>query len=134
MRLLLAVVCLSLSAVPAVAQERSASERQTIVLLAYVLGEAHGVDQVCEGPGALRWRRRMQRLTELEQPDQAFAGRLNGSFNEGFEYRRAQHPACDAAARAAAAETARRGAELSRSIVAASGALAAPVAGETDLR
>jgi uncharacterized protein (TIGR02301 family) len=119
------VFILALAALPAQAQERTAAERQSLVGLSYVLGEAHALRSVCEGRSSQRWRERMTRLIELEQPDEGFKRRLLDSFNAGFAYREAAHPACDSDARAAVTETARRGQEIARSVVNASVAAAA---------
>ena len=112
-------------AVPAAAQERSAAERQTLVSLGYVLGEAHALKQVCEGKTSQRWRTRMERLIALEQADAAFEKQLRNSFNAGFSFREARHPLCDAATRSAVTETARRGQGMAEQVVAASVAAAA---------
>lgn len=114
------LLLLALLALPAAAQERTAAERQTLVSLGYVLGEAHALKYLCEGKDSQGWRSRMQRLLELEQPDQKFKRRLEDSFNEGFTYREAQHAECDDAARAAVTETARRGRDIAQSVVRAS--------------
>ena len=83
-----------LSVTPAVAQERSPALRQSLVDMAYVLGEAHALRQACNGPRDQYWRSRMQRMVETEQPDLAFDRRLRESFNTGFVTRQGGFPDC----------------------------------------
>ena len=59
------------------------------------------------------WRARMQRLIEVEAPDQTLQADLTDRFNAGFKSAHATHPACDAATRTAETAVARRGRELS---------------------
>jgi uncharacterized protein (TIGR02301 family) len=68
----------------ALAQDRSPAERQTLLDLAFTLGESHALRQVCEGAGDQYWRARMMRLTEVEKADQAFDAQLRDRFNTGF--------------------------------------------------
>jgi len=97
------------------AQDRDPAGRQALLDLAYVLGEAHALKQACE-PNSQYWRARMERLIELEKPDQDFHKRLADRFNTGFTVREAQFPACNAAARAEAAAAARRGRALAQGL------------------
>jgi uncharacterized protein (TIGR02301 family) len=48
--------------------------------LAYVLGEAHGLAQICNDQNQT-WRSRMLRLVEVETPEEAFRLQLFNSFN-----------------------------------------------------
>ena len=93
----------------ALAQERDPASRQSLVDLAYVLGEAHGLRQVCEGPNDQFWRTRMVDLVETEQPDAALAQRLKDAFNTGFVARQGAFPACTPLARAAMARVMNHG-------------------------
>ena len=93
----------------ALAQERDPASRQTLVDLAYVLGEAHGLRQVCEGPDDQFWRTRMVDLVETEQPDAALARRLKEAFNTGFVARQGAFPAFTPLARAAMARVMNHG-------------------------
>jgi uncharacterized protein (TIGR02301 family) len=120
----LALPLLLALALPAAAQERGAAERQAITDVSYVLGEAHALRIVCEGRDSQRWRGRMDRLLALEQADASFDKRLRDSFNAGFTYQEAAHPSCDADARAAYREAARRGEAAARAVVNASVAAA----------
>ena len=112
-RLLLAVLATAATAHPAFAQERSPAERQTLVELAYVIGESHALRQACTGPGDQYWRMRMQQLVAAEQPDAPFSRRLTDSFNDGFIAGRQGFPTCDGRARQEAARVAQKGRELS---------------------
>ena len=117
---LLAVALLS-GAGPALAQDRGPAERQTLLDLAFTLGESHALRQVCEGGGDQYWRSRMVRLTEVEKADQAFDAQLRDKFNTGFAARQGEFPDCDDASRLAEQSIARKGqalaAKLSRSMV-----------------
>lgn len=117
---LLAVAALSWSGA-ALAQDRGPVERQTLLDLAFTLGESHALRQVCEGGGDQYWRSRMVRLTEVEKADQAFDAQLRDKFNTGFAARQGEFPDCDDASRQAEQSVARKGqalsAKLSRSMV-----------------
>ena len=64
--------------------ERAPVERQALVDLAYVLGEAHALRQACSGTTDQTWRARMNRLIELEKPEEGLQRRLVDAFNAGF--------------------------------------------------
>jgi uncharacterized protein (TIGR02301 family) len=117
---LLAVAVLSWSG-SALAQDRGPVERQTLLDLAFTLGESHALRQICEGGGDQYWRSRMVRLTEVEKADQAFDAQLREKFNTGFAARQGQFVECDDASRQAEQAVARKGqtlaAKLSRSMV-----------------
>ena len=104
----------------ALAQERDPAGRQTLVDMAYVLGEAHALRQVCAGASDQYWRTRMVRLVETEQPDEALAERLKDAFNTGFVARQGAFPACNSAARAAMTKVMARGKVLAARLAAAS--------------
>jgi uncharacterized protein (TIGR02301 family) len=93
---------------------RSPDQRQAVVDLAYVLGEAHALRLVCVGPDAQTWRTRMSRLLDLEAGDEATRRRLVDRFNAGFMSRQAEHPACTPATAAAERATAARGRALAQ--------------------
>lgn len=113
--MILAFAAAALIASPAAAQDRSPAERQQLLDLAYVLGEAHALRQACK-PEDQFWRARMRRLIEVERPDEAFARRLADRFNTGFSVREAQFPECADAVRAEAAAAARRGREIASAL------------------
>ena len=71
------------------AQEREPAERQTLVDLAYAIGESHALRQVCQGDGDQYWRERMEQLTQTEAADSGFEARLKQAFNSGFFARQA---------------------------------------------
>jgi uncharacterized protein (TIGR02301 family) len=73
---------------------RSPDQRQTLLDLAYVLGEAHALRAACQGPEDQAWRSRMSRMMEVEQPEPAFRRRLIDNFNTGFASRQAETPTC----------------------------------------
>ncbi len=112
MRALAATLALLSCALPAAAQERAPVERQSLIDLAFALGETHALRQACEGPNDQYWRQKMMRLAEVEQADQAFDAQLRDRFNTGFAAGQAQHPTCDPATRTAEARAAARGAAL----------------------
>ena len=89
------------AASPALAQDRSPAIRQSLVDLAYVLGESHALRQVCTGPDDQYWRDRMMRLTEAERPDAGLDTRLKDSFNTGYASRQSEFPACTTASKRA---------------------------------
>lgn len=103
------ILSLALS-LPALAQERTPDQKKALLDLARVLGEAHALRQACDAEDQT-WRSRMQRLIEVEAPDEGFEGQLAASFNAGFGEARAAHPKCDPAAEAKAAGRGRRLAE-----------------------
>lgn len=96
----------------ALGQERDPASRQALVDMAYVLGEAHALRQVCEGASDQYWRTRMVRLVDTEQPDEALAQRLKDAFNTGFVARQGAFPVCNPAARAAMTKVLARGRNL----------------------
>src|SRR6478752_8174544 len=126
---LLAFAVLS-AAGPVLAQDRGATERQSLLDLAFTLGESHALRQVCQGEGDQYWRSRMVRLTEVEKADQAFDAQLRERFNTGYAARQGQFPQCDDASRQAEQLVARKGqalaAKLSQSMVTRAGPEAAP--------
>lgn len=91
---------------------RAPADRQALVDLAYVLGEAHALRQVCSGLSDQTWRARMNRMMELETPEEALKRRLVDAFNAGFTTRQAEHPACDPKVAEAERATAQRGQAL----------------------
>ena len=113
MRRLIVVFLALASAAPALAQDRSPAARRSLVDLAYVLGQAHGLALVCDGQ-TQTWRARMARLRELETPDVAFDRQLVSGFNTGFLDIQTRYPGCSPAARSAMAAVAARGRDLAR--------------------
>ena len=97
---------------PAVAQDRTPTQRQTLTDLAYVLGESHALRQACLGPLDQFWRGRMLRMVDAEAPDPAFNTRLHNAFNAGFSSAQAQYPTCGADSRRAEAAAAGHGQAL----------------------
>lgn len=97
---------------PAVAQERAPPERQTLLDLAYALGESHALRQACSGEDDMYWRDRMVGMAETEAADEAFDGRLKQSFNAGFATRQTEFPSCSPASKKAEQAVARKGQAL----------------------
>lgn len=97
---------------PAVAQDRTPAQRQTLVELAYVLGQSHALRQACMGPLDQYWRERMARLVRTESPDNAFDVRLRDSFNAGFSTSQSEFPVCGPQSRAEEIKAAARGKAL----------------------
>lgn len=126
MRTAAALVCLGVlaaiagsgpaRAAPAV---RTPEQRQTLLDLAFVLGEAHALHRQCAGLSDDAWRGRMQMLIETEAPPDALKARLTESFNAGFSAKAAQAKDCQAAT-ALEAGVARRGEALARRLAGAS--------------
>ncbi|TCS18094.1 TIGR02301 family protein [Caulobacter sp. BK020] len=97
---------------PALAQDRSPAERQTLLDLAFTLGESHALRQVCEGAGDQYWRARMMRLVEVEKADQAFDAQLRDRFNTGFAAGQGQFTECGEASLRAEQQAAVKGRAL----------------------
>jgi uncharacterized protein (TIGR02301 family) len=110
--LALAVIALA-GAATAAPPVRTAEQRQTLIDLAFVLGEAHALHRVCAGPTDDTWRGRMAKLIETEAPAEALKAKLSDSFNAGFTAKDAQAKDCASAAPTEAL-VAKRGAELAR--------------------
>ena len=81
-----------------------------------MLGESHALRQVCQSDADQYWRSRMQRLLDVEAPDEGFKARLSVSFSTGFDGAKASYPSCSPAARAQAAHVALRGRALADSL------------------
>ena len=112
-RRLLALALIIAVAAPAMAQEREPAERQTLIDLAYALGESHALRQACAGEGDQYWRERMMQVTDTEAADAAFNGRLTQAFNSGFATRQIEFPSCSPASKRAELMVARKGQSLS---------------------
>jgi uncharacterized protein (TIGR02301 family) len=110
------ILALSAAATPALSQERSPADRQTLVALAYALGQSHALRQICMGASDYYWRHRMQQLVAAEQPDGPFNRRLADSFNDGFVASRQAFPTCNAAAKVEAEKIAAKGGELAEDL------------------
>lgn len=106
------IALLAASAPPPV---RTAAERQILLDLAHVLGEAHALHRVCAGPADDTWRGRMGRLIDVEAPSETLKADLANAFNAGFTARDGKGKDCSAAA-AAERELSRKGADLARKL------------------
>jgi uncharacterized protein (TIGR02301 family) len=93
---------------------RTPDQRQALVDLAYVLGEAHALRQACAGIKDQTFRLKMNRMIEVEQPEEIERRRLVERFNAGFMTRQAEYPACGPAVENARRATAERGERLAR--------------------
>jgi uncharacterized protein (TIGR02301 family) len=93
---------------------RAGPERQTVVQLAYTLGEAHALHRLCAGPTDATWYARMQRLEAEEGGDDAGRRQLVEAFNAGFAASQSRMVACSRRSRAAEQAVAARGAALAR--------------------
>ncbi len=96
---------------------RTPEQRQVLIDLARVLGQAHALHRVCAGPADDTWRARMGRLLEVEAPSETLKAKLTESFNTGFASKEAQAKDCKAATVAEQA-VAQKGAALSRRLAA----------------
>jgi uncharacterized protein (TIGR02301 family) len=94
-------------------------QRQRVIDLAYVLGEANALHRVCAGTEDNTWRGRMARLMQVEAADAAFRARLTASFNAGFLARNAEFAVCTDKSALAERTVAERGRELARALGAA---------------
>ena len=78
---LMTILALGAMAAPAaLAQDRTPSQRQTLLELARTLGESHALRLACRSTADQRWRNLMQRVVELEAADEAFKARLNEAW------------------------------------------------------
>jgi uncharacterized protein (TIGR02301 family) len=111
-----AALFFALTTTPALAQDRTPTQRQTLTDLAYVLGQSHALRQACQGQNDQFWRGRMLKMVEAEAPDPAFNTRLNNAFNAGFSSAQAQYPACGPDSRRAEAAAAAHGQALASSL------------------
>lgn len=109
--LLIAAVVAALGGA-AQAQDRTPGVRQTLVDLAYVLGESHALRQACLGAEDQFWRTRMIRMVDTEQPDAALDRRLKEAFNTGYASRQSEFPECTGATRRAEIATLTKGQAL----------------------
>jgi uncharacterized protein (TIGR02301 family) len=114
MRRLMLTLAFAAVACPALAQDRSPALRQSLVDLAYVLGESHALRQACAGPEDQYWRTRMMNLVSNEKPDTALDGRLKESFNTGFASRQSEFHTCSPASRRAELAAANHGLDISK--------------------
>jgi uncharacterized protein (TIGR02301 family) len=105
----LLVLSASATAQPA---RRPGAERQAVVRLAYVLGEAHALHRLCAGPADATWYDRMQRLLSQEATDEVSRRQLVESFNAGFAARQSEFPACSPRSQAAEQAVAQQGRAL----------------------
>ena len=87
--------------------------------LAFELGRAHALRQLCFGREDAVWRERMSDLLKAERPDAARRQRLVLRFNAGFAETHAAFPACGPAADGALKESAAKGARLAHALSAA---------------
>lgn len=117
MRIITPLLALCLAAGPVLAQDREPAQRQTLIDLAYVIGEAHALRQVCGGPNDQYWRDRMVKLIETESADRAFEERLRQTFNTGYVSRQAQYTSCSAQSREAETGVAAKGRALAQKLV-----------------
>lgn len=111
-RRVFAIAMFSVFALPSAAQERAPPERQTLLDLAYALGESHALRQACAGDDDQYWRDRMVRMTDTEAADAAFDGRMKQAFNSGFATRQTEFPTCSPASKRAEQAVARKGQAL----------------------
>lgn len=111
-----AIVGLALPVQAQAQAARTPDQRQTLLDLAFVLGEAHALRTVCRGPEDQAWRARMTGMIEVEQPNEAFRRLLVERFNAGFSARRAETLDCLPDAPTGEREAAARGEALARKL------------------
>jgi uncharacterized protein (TIGR02301 family) len=116
----LAFLVLTLALAPiAHAQDRAPAQRQTLIDLAYVLGESHALRQLCAGFSDQYWRERMQNMVHAETPDADLDRRMKAAFNTGFIAGQSGFPACGRASRREEGRLAERGRTLAASLTGA---------------
>ena len=122
--ILLMIVTALTAAVPVFAAESQGNlpvRRETVVDLAYVLGEMHALQRLCAGPDDDSWRAKMTRLMEIEKPDDLYRRRLTTRFNDGYMDGSAGFTACDPESQAAERAMAEKGRALSRRLARTAG-------------
>ena len=120
MRIVSLIVVIALAAAaPALGQHREPVQRQVLVDLAYVLGEAHALRQLCAGPSDQFWRDRMLKMMDAESTDRAFEQRLRETFNTGYIARQAQFTQCSPQSRDAETRVAAQGQILAKRLIVA---------------
>ena len=115
-RRLFALALISAFAAPAIAQERPPAERQTLIDLAYALGESHALRQACAGDGDQYWRGRLMEVAEAEGAGAAFSGRPTQALTSGLPTRQTEFPSCTPASKRAELVVARKGQSLARQL------------------
>ena len=124
MRVALISLALIAGGSAAFGQDRSPVLRQTLVDLAYVLGESHALRQTCSGPADQHWRMRMIAMVDAEQPEAALDRRLRESFNTGYANRQSEFRGCSPGAKRAEVQAMARGRELAGRLARAKAGLA----------
>jgi uncharacterized protein (TIGR02301 family) len=117
MRIVPFIVLALAIATTALSQQREPVQRQVLVDLAYVLGEAHSLRQLCAGPADQFWRNRMLKMIETESADHGFEQRLRETFNTGYVARQAQFTQCSPQSRDAETRVAAHGQDLARRLI-----------------
>jgi uncharacterized protein (TIGR02301 family) len=93
------------AALPAAAQTRA----RLVSDMAFSLGQSHALRQLCQGPNDQYWRKRMEKMIQLETIAPAERAPLAERFNDGFRAARGQYPRCTQQSRAAERSTADHG-------------------------
>jgi uncharacterized protein (TIGR02301 family) len=113
LRSLFSALALAAVLMPAAASaqpaRRPGDERQTVVRLAYVLGQAHALRRLCAGPGDATWYGRMQHLLTEEATDEVSRRQLVESFNAGFANAQGEFTSCGPRSQAAEHAVAEQG-------------------------
>lgn len=86
-----------------------------LVRLSEILGSLHFLRNLC-GDEGMAWRREMEGLLEVENPDPARRARLVAAFNNGYRAYDATYTVCTSSATEAIARYMREGEALSREI------------------
>ncbi|WP_158915440.1 TIGR02301 family protein [Caulobacter sp. S45] len=95
---------------------RTGADRQSVVHLAYVLGEAHALRRLCAGPTDATWYGHMQRLLAEEATDEVSRRQLVESFNAGFAFSQAEFATCGPRSQAAEHAVAEQGRVLAQQL------------------
>ncbi len=112
--LILAAAVLVPAATSAQPARRPGDERQTVVRLAYVLGQAHALRRLCAGPGDSTWYGHMQHLLAEEASDDVSRRQLVESFNAGYANAQSEFTACNPRSQAAEHAVAEQGRGLAQ--------------------
>lgn len=114
MRRSMLILALCAVAFPVLAQDRSPALRQSLVDLAYVLGESHALRQACAGAEVPIWRTRMMNLVSDEKPDAALDRPAEGELQHRLRVASSWFHACTPASRRAELAAANHGLDISK--------------------
>lgn len=89
-----------------------------LLRLAEILGAVHYLRQLCKSDDGDVWRQQMQKLIDVEQPDEGRRARMVDRFNHGYASYRSVYLECTAAAVEATGRYLEEGARITTDITA----------------